>query len=108
MDDDDGTVLVSSESNLEGTSVGLLGYDPPEGLSPGETAVRLSVDDVAAADLSETVGQFGLDTETATVGADTTHTPTVGLWSGNWSPWFSTEELLDQGFELRLLTPFAP
>jgi|GEM_PF-2485838 len=43
-DGDDGTVLVSSESNLEGTSLSLLGYDPPEGLSPGETVVRLSVD----------------------------------------------------------------
>jgi methyl-accepting chemotaxis protein len=43
-DDDDGTVLVSSESNLEGTSLSRLGYDPPEGLSPGETVVRLSVD----------------------------------------------------------------
>ena len=43
-DDDDETVLVSSESNLEGTSLALLGYDPPTGLSPGETVVRLSVD----------------------------------------------------------------
>ena len=43
-DGDTGEILVSSESDLEGVSAAIVGYDVPENLTAGETVLRVSID----------------------------------------------------------------
>ena len=43
-DGDTGEILVSSESDLEGVSAAIVGYDIPENLTTGETVLQVSID----------------------------------------------------------------